>query len=170
MPEYDETERGIIDHFKREYIMLAEEKAEGEIYKLVVEHKYGKNVRDPMLSVNWGKVFEEKQCPACRDKISLKEYGYLCGKCGFMIPLELYNRAAGQYKNKLRMLEEDKVVRNKIRGDAISDYRVKILYTKAVGEAIDELAATERQRRAESKVAGETKRTSSRTEGTDEGT
>jgi hypothetical protein len=72
MPEYDKTEREIIDHFKKEYIMLAQEKAVDDIYRMLVRHKYGAGLRDPMLPVDWKKVFEENQCPACQDMISLK--------------------------------------------------------------------------------------------------
>jgi len=146
MPEYDKAEREIVDHFKREYIMLAGEKADEELYRLVVDHLYGPGVRDPNLHVDWKRVFEENQCPACRDLLSLGERGYLCNKCNLTIPLELYDRAVEQRKNRLKMLEEDAKIREKIKAAGMKDHRVRLLYQAAVDEAVDELDAMEKQR------------------------
>ena len=139
MTEYDEFEREIIDHFKKQYKSRVGETADEDIYWMMVEHRYGNRVRDPQLTVDWNKVFNENQCPACNDIISLSDEQYICNKCGFAVPVKLYDEATKQYKNRQEIIEEDKKIRDKIKKRGLRDNRVKLLFNTAVEEARREL-------------------------------
>jgi hypothetical protein len=160
MPSYDELEREVIDHFKREYIASAEEHADQEIYKLMGEHMYGKGSRDPMLPVDWDRVFRENQCPECADTISLREDSYLCGKCNLKIPLKLYDKAAQEYNNRQSIREDYKRITDKTTTAGYTKHRLGILYQAAVEEALNELDAKKRQATSETraKSAGQGRR------------
>jgi hypothetical protein len=146
MPKYDELERELIDHFKREYIAQVEETAGREIYQLMVEHRYGKGARDPLLAVDWRKVYEENQCPECKDIISLRGDTYLCGKCGLSIPAELFGRGVSEHKHKIEILAEDRTIEEKARKAKYDERRIGALYDIAVEEASAELDTRQRRR------------------------
>jgi hypothetical protein len=152
MPAYDELEQEVISHFRREYIASAEEHTDQEIYKLMVEHMYGKGSRDPMLPVDWDRVFQENQCPECADTISLKEDGYLCGKCGLKIPLKPYDKAAQEYKNRQGIREDYKRISDKTTAAGYTKHRLGLLYQAAVEEALKELDAKRRQTTSETRA------------------
>jgi hypothetical protein len=143
MAQYDGLEREIIDHFKREYLQSAKETADEDIYRLMVEHKYGKGARDPMTPVDWDRVFGENQCPACGDTLSLGEKEYVCGKCRFSVPLELYDKAAKQHRNRMQLIDEEKTVNERILAAKVSEHRLDLLYEAAVDEALKDLEGEE---------------------------
>lgn len=147
MPEYNELERQVLDHFKRLYLTRSQPSAEDRIYKLVVEHKYGEGARDPLLVVDWKKVFMENKCPSCDDLLSLGKQSYACKKCGFLIPLSLYDEAVQEAKEKVKFANEGGMLVEKLRLAGIRRERVGELRDVGYVEALDEMDERERMRR-----------------------
>ncbi|MFH0862516.1 MAG: hypothetical protein V1875_05740 [Candidatus Altiarchaeota archaeon] len=142
----DETlEREAFEHFKREYLSAAEDSSEDEVYQLMVAHRYGPGARDPMIPVDWDRVFGVGRCPECADTITLGEKSYSCGKCGLRIPLAVYDKAVEEYRRKMAIREEDDVVREKMANVGYDSRRVSMIYEAAVAEALDELKVKRRR-------------------------
>jgi len=174
MPDRDALEKELKDHYKREYLLKGEVDGEDRIYQLVIDHLYGKGIRDSEIQVDWKKVFEENQCPQCKDTLSLKQEGYICPKCGLTIPLDLYDRASKGYRQMAEVFAEDKRLIAQAKSAGIDSARRRRLYDEAVQEAVNGLRAEEARKKAElqkkaesSKAAGSLKMASKR-RGTDE--
>ena len=162
MPRYDVLEGEVVDHYKRGYLMSIGENPQREIYDLMVEHKYGAGARDPMLVVDWGRVFGENMCPSCRDMLSLKERAYVCGKCGFAIPTELHGRAEERQRETAKYAQGDKIIVGKMRAAGYKENRISLLYDAAVEEAMAGIEAKRREELLASQGKGQGGRTGAR--------
>lgn len=150
MQSEDQLEREVFDHFKRQYIQSAEDRAEDEIYWLMVEHKYGPGARDPMQPVDWDRVFGENRCPECDDVISLGVNYYSCGKCGLNIPLQLFDKALEEFRRRVKIRAEDEELSERMRSAGYDRHRISMIYKAASEQALDELKTKRRRQEMES--------------------
>jgi hypothetical protein len=146
----DVLEREVFEHFKRQYISSAEDRAEDEIYQRMIDHKYGKGARDPMQPIDWDKVFEQNKCPECDDIISLAEKAYICGRCGLSIPIELFDKALEEHKRKVKIRQDDDQIREKMRQAGYDKRRIGLIYDAATDEALTDLEDMKRRKALES--------------------
>ncbi|MBD3388245.1 MAG: hypothetical protein GF416_04125 [Candidatus Altiarchaeales archaeon] len=149
MAKEEDLEREAIDHFRRRYLHRVSDTAHEDIYWHVVEHKYGARVRDPHLTIDWVKVFEENQCPACRDTLVLKGENYICGKCGFTLPLELYDRAAGEHAKGKELKAEGEGIWAKMIDAGYDERRIRMLFKTAAEKAREDLMTQHGKREAD---------------------
>jgi hypothetical protein len=155
MPEYSELEKEIINHYKRSYLSSAMNVGKEEFYRHIVEHSYGKGARDPLLIINWGKVLNENQCPQDGGLLSLSGLGYICASCGLSVPIEVFDKAFAEHKEKIQLLQDEDVIKQKIRDARLSEQRVGDLYEAGVEEASVEYAA---RKKSEEAAKGESAR------------
>lgn len=139
MEEYTELEKRFIEHLKKQQISWMSDNTHEKIYNAVVMKSFGPGARDPRISINWGKVFDENLCPACNGTITLKENEYLCKKCGFTIPLDLYDKAASEYHNRKKLFDEDKKIMDEVRKAGIKPNVLKNIYGIAKQQAREEI-------------------------------
>ncbi|MFH1054976.1 MAG: hypothetical protein V1744_02650 [Candidatus Altiarchaeota archaeon] len=146
MPEYDSLEREAVDYFRRDHMRVAQEQANEGIRRLVLKHKYGSpQVHAPMMMINWDKVFEENQCPSCRDFITLRDMAYYCSKCKLTIPLELHDKAEQEHTHGKEMLAEYWKLIEKLEKAGYTEERVQNLYEAGTMEAVAELEKKKRE-------------------------
>lgn len=148
MTEDKGLEAEVSDHFKRMSIMRAEHKGQSMIYALMMQNKYGTLVSGPSLRVDWKGVFMENQCPQCGDLMSLDQDKYVSPKCKLSIPLELYDRAAEEYKSEIRLAGEDQTITKKIADARLSRDVIRAIYKKAQVEAQAEMELKRRREEA----------------------
>ena len=132
----DALEREVREHFIEQYLSSAEDRGEDEIYQRMVEHRYGPGARDPMLPVDWDRVFAESRCPECGDMVTRGEKSCGCKKCGLVIPSAIYGRALQEYRKKVKKREDDRRLRERMRQAGYDKDRIAKLYNAAVEEAL----------------------------------
>jgi len=152
MGNEDALEREAFEHFKRQYLSSAEDRADDAVYQLMVAHRYGPGARDPMIPVDWDKVFGEGRCPECADILSLGEGSYGCGRCGLRIPLPQYDKALQEYRKKAEIREADGPLRQRMVKAGYDSHRIGMIYKAAVAEALDELKAGRRRQTMDVKI------------------
>ncbi len=151
MSEFTELEKKLIDYFKRDYMSEALDKASDEIYWLVVEHKFGKGARDPTISIDWDKLFNQNQCPSCDGLIKLEKNQYVCGKCALTMPTTLYDEAERQNKRRTLLEQEDEQLSDEVKKQGIKSRRINDLYKIAEDEAFEEIEKSEKKEEYEQK-------------------
>jgi len=157
MVEYDPLEKEVKDLYRTIYLIEAESVAQQQIQRLLIEHKYGKGARDPLEPVDWGKVYKENKCPECGDIISLREQEYHCSHCGFMIPLNIYDKAAAERKKLAALDAEEAELVKKAKAKGFSDRRLDALMDAGINEGVEELKERIRKRELAQKMAKESR-------------
>ena len=134
-----DLEKEFVEHFRKAYISKVEENSYEQVYKIMVEGKYGAGARNPFIPVDWKKVLEENKCPFCPEMISLTEKGYSCTKCGFIIPLQLWDKAIDERKRGKGLKQELIRLLLKAHAQGLGERQIAAYKEVAEDEAAQEL-------------------------------
>jgi len=128
-------EEELVGYYADDYVeaaRLSEDRSLDELEKLVLKSRYGDEYRSSMPAVNWGEFFDKHACPVCGDLVSLQEKRYSCGKCGFKVPIDLYDRALAIFRKEDERARKAREFSRKTGESGLAREKVRELYDMGV--------------------------------------
>jgi len=111
---------------------LGDESPKQELEAIITEKIYGSKMVDKRVNIWWWGLFNEGECPVCKEKIEKKGGEYLCPKCGLKIQAELYDKAKEQDNKEAELDEKESKLRKRMDEIKLTKERINEIYSLAM--------------------------------------
>lgn len=116
-----------------------------------LEYKHAGNRTYNPLHIDWGALFTEKRCPVCGDTFKQieEEYRLLCYRCGFHIPVDLYNRSMETQEKEAGVERGIHELTDELKKKGLTQEELDNLYTLALKNLVGEERGSEPKKEEE---------------------